>query len=436
MKTVAWNRLQADARASLLARPALEANEALRAAVAEIIATVRCGGDQAVIECSRRFDGRAPDSLLAGPDELAAAAGELDESLRRAIDRAIETVTRFHEAARPQDLRVETAPGMICEARWRALDPVGLYVPAGTAPLPSTAVMLGVPARLAGCRRVVMATPPGTDGRADAAVRYIASRLDITTVLVAGGAQAVAAMAYGTESVPKVVRVFGPGNRFVAEAKRQVAQDPCGAAMDLPAGPSEVLVIADDSADPAFVAIDLLSQAEHGPDSQVFLVTDSERLAGLVVAALGRLTPTLPRSDTAARALEHGAIITVDSLNQALAVANDYAPEHLIIATENARELCAAITSAGSVFLGHYTPEALGDYISGTNHVLPTGGWARSHAGLSLTDFMRRMTVQEATPIGLKTLGPDGARLAAHEGLDAHRIAIELRLDRLDGASR
>ena len=435
MTIVTWSALGLDEREQLLARPALETTSELRETVAAIMQTVRRDGDQAILDYGRKFDGRLPQQLLASSDDLDSALDELDPAVAAAIDTAIGTVTRFHEAARPKDLAVETANGVTCEARWRALDPVGLYVPAGTAPLPSTAIMLGVPARLAGCRQIVLATPPGPDGRADAAVRYIAQRLEIDTVLVAGGAQAIAAMAYGTESVPKVVRVFGPGNRFVAEAKRQAAQDPAGAAMDLPAGPSEVMVIADDSADADCIAMDLLSQAEHGPDSQVFLVTDSNTMAGKVVDALDRLTPELPRGDTARQALEHGAIITVDTLSEAVAVSNDYAPEHLIIATDNARDLCDGITSAGSVFLGHYTPEALGDYISGTNHVLPTGGWARSYAGLSLTDFMRRMTVQEATPEGLKTLGPDGARLAAHEGLDAHRLAIQLRLDRLGAGS-
>lgn len=435
MKILAWNTLESDERKRLLARPELETTTELRETVADIMNAVRRDGDRAVIDFGRRFDGAAPESLLTGADDLASATDELDEGVKQAIDTAIETITLFHEAARPTDLTVETASGVTCQARWRPLDPVGLYVPAGTAPLPSTAIMLGVPARLAGCRQIVLATPPGPDGRADAAVRYIARRLDIDTVLVSGGAQAVAALAYGTESVPKVVRIFGPGNRFVTEAKRQAAQDPTGAAMDLPAGPSEVLVIADTTADPDFVAMDLLSQAEHGPDSQVFLVTDSDELARDVVFSLERLITELPRGDIARQALEHGAIITVDSLDEAVAVSNDYAPEHLIIATRNARELCDDITSAGSVFLGHYTPEALGDYISGTNHVLPTGGWARSYAGLSLTDFMRRMTIQEATPEGLRTLGPDGARLAAHEGLDAHRLAIQLRLDRLDEGS-
>ncbi len=436
MKIIAADTLSAEALAELMARPALETGAELRQAVADIIAGVRAGGDQAVLDYGRRFDGRAPESLLAGPEAMKDAESELEADLVKAIDTAIETVTRFHEAARPRDQIIETAPGVTCQARWRALDPVGLYVPAGSAPLPSTAIMLAVPARLAGCRNIVLATPPGADGRADSAVRAIAARLDIDTVLVAGGAQAVAAMAYGTESLPRVAKIFGPGNRFVAEAKRQVAESADGAAFDLPAGPSEVMVIADDQADAEFVAIDLLSQAEHGPDSQVFLITSSDRLAREVAFALEALLAKLPRAETARAALAHGAIITVDSLETAVAMANDYAPEHLIIASARARELCADITSAGSVFLGHYTPEALGDYISGTNHVLPTGGWARSYAGLSITDFMRRMTVQEATPEGLGILGPPGARLAAHEGLEAHRLAIELRLEAIGRGER
>lgn len=432
MKIIAWNALRPDERPRLLARPALETNEQLRATVAAIIANVRANGDQAVIDYGRRFDTCPPANLLAPSDELAGAANELDVELIAAIDTAMTTVETFHAAGKPRDQIVQTAPGVNCQARWRALDPVGLYVPAGTAPLPSTAIMLAVPARLAGCRNIVLATPPGRDGRADAAVRYIAHRLEIETVLVAGGAQAIAAMAYGTESVPRVAKIFGPGNRFVAEAKRQAAESAEGAGMDLPAGPSEVMVIADDSADADFVAMDLLSQAEHGPDSQVFLVTDSDRVARNTAFALKALLPKLTRAATARSALDHGAIILVEDLNQAVRLANDYAPEHLIIAAGNAAGLCENITSAGSVFLGHYTPEALGDYISGTNHVLPTGGWARSTGGLSITDFMRRMTVQQASPEGLRTLGPAAARLAAHEGLDAHRLAITLRLNRLE----
>ena len=432
MNIIAADTLSAEQLKTLLARPALETNAELTTAVADIMAAVRERGDQAIIDLTRRFDGREPLALLASSEDLAQAEAELDQDLIEAIEIAMDTVGRFHQAGKPRDQIVETATGVTCQARWRALDPVGLYVPAGTAPLPSTAIMLGVPARLAGCRNIVLATPPGADGRADAAVRYIAQRLKIDQVLVAGGAQAVAAMAYGTETIPRVTKIFGPGNRFVTEAKRQAAASAQGAAMDMPAGPSEVMVIADDSAEAEFIAIDLLSQAEHGPDSQAFLLTDSERIAREVVFALESLLARLPRAETARQALSCGAIITVADLDQAVAIANDYAPEHLILACRDAGELCQDVVSAGSVFLGHYTPEALGDYISGTNHVLPTGGWARACAGLSITDFMRRMTVQEATPEGLRTLGPPGARLAAHEGLDAHRLAIELRLQALD----
>jgi histidinol dehydrogenase len=432
MNIIAADTLSAERLKTLLARPALETNAELTTAVADIMADVRERGDQAIIDFTRRFDGREPQALQASSEDLAQAEAELDQDLIEAIEIAMDTVGRFHQAGKPRDQIVETATGVTCQARWRALDPVGLYVPAGTAPLPSTAIMLGVPARLAGCRNIVLATPPGADGRADAAVRYIAHRLEIDQVLVAGGAQAVAAMAYGTETIPRVTKIFGPGNRFVTEAKRQAAASAQGAAMDLPAGPSEVMVIADDSAEAEFIAIDLLSQAEHGPDSQAFLLTDSERIAREVVFALESLLARLPRAETARQALSCGAIITVADLDQAVAIANDYAPEHLILACRDAGERCQDVISAGSVFLGHYTPEALGDYISGTNHVLPTGGWARACAGLSIIDFMRRMTVQEATPEGLRTLGPPGARLAAHEGLDAHRLAIELRLQALD----
>ncbi len=435
MKIVSAHDLDQAALMDVLARPVMETNAELRQTVANIIAEVRARGDDAVKDFGERFDGRPPASLLATVDDLAAASDGLDASLLEAIDTAIDTIGRFHAAGKPQDLAIETADGVTCQARWQALDPVGLYVPAGSAPLPSTAIMLAVPARLAGCRQIVLATPPNANGRADAAVLAIARKLDIDTVLVAGGAQAVAAMAYGTESVPRVAKVFGPGNRFVAEAKRQVSESADGAAQDLPAGPSEVLVIADDAANPAFVAMDLLSQSEHGPDSQAFLITNSAAFAEQVNQSLYRLTPRLARAETARIALGHGAIIVTDSLDQAVDISNAYAPEHLIISTRDPHALCDMTTSAGSVFLGHYTPESLGDYISGTNHVLPTGGWARSIGGLSITDFMRRMTVQEATPAGLKKLGPPGARLAAHEGLDAHRLAITMRLESLEAES-
>jgi len=425
MNIVDWNRLDAAGRDALLARPELETGAELQQIVAGIIATVRARGDRAVAEYTTRFDGVTPPGLWQSTADHAA----LDPALEAAIDRAIASVRAFHAAGRPGDYAVETAPGVECRMRHLALDPVGLYVPAGSAPLPSTAIMLLVPALLAGCRQIVLATPPGPDGRADAAVLAVARKLGLEQVLIAGGAQAIAAMAWGTESVPACVKLFGPGNRFVAEAKRQAAGDVHGAAQDLPAGPSEVLVIADDSARPEWVAIDLLSQAEHGPDSQVLLVTDSAALAERVDRQAGQLLKRLSRAATTARALEHAAIVRVDNINEAIEVSQRYAPEHLIVQTRDAEAVAGRITTAGSVFVGPHTPESLGDYVSGTNHTLPTGGWARTASGLAVIDFMRRMTVQRATPDGLRELGPAGARLAAHEGLDAHRLAIELRLE-------
>jgi len=425
MKTVRWSALDEAARGRLLARPRMEAGGELERIVAEIIAGVRERGDRALAEYSRRFDRVEVPSLW----QASAGHGAIDPALDAAIDRAIETVRAFHAAGKPEDYAVETAQGVSCRMRYLALDPVGLYVPAGSAPLPSTAIMLLVPALLAGCRRIVLATPPNAHGRADDAVLAVARKLGLEKVLIAGGAQAIAAMAYGTESVPSCAKLFGPGNRFVAEAKRQAALDVFGAAQDLPAGPSEVLIIADDSARPQWVAIDLLSQAEHGPDSQVLLVTDSARVGDAVAGQVEALLPRLSRAETTVKALEHAAIVEVDDLDQAIDVSQRYAPEHLIIQTDDAEAVAGRITTAGSVFVGHYTPESLGDYISGTNHTLPTGGWANTQSGLAVVDFMRRMSVQHASPEGLAELGPAGARLAAHEGLDAHRLAIELRLE-------
>ena len=428
MKTVDWNALDEAARTELLARPRLESDAELTRQVESIIAEVRAGGDAALLDCTRRFDRVEPEALWQPVDSRA----ELEPELDAAIDRAIETVRSFHAEGQPKDYSIETAPGVRCSMRYVPLDPVGLYVPAGSAPLPSTAIMLLVPARLAGCGEIVLSTPPNADGRADDAVLAVAAKLGLERVLIAGGAQAIAAMAYGTESVPACAKLFGPGNRFVAEAKRQAALDVEGAAQDLPAGPSEVLVLADGSADPDWVALDLLSQAEHGPDSQVLLVTDSRDLAEALPEAVERRLENLPRAEVTRKALEHAAIIVVQDTNVAVRVSERYAPEHLIIAADNAESIAENITTAGSVFVGHYTPESLGDYISGTNHTLPTGGWARTHSGLGVADFLRRMTVQSASPEGLRELGPSGARLAAHERLDAHRLAITARLDALE----
>jgi len=347
MKQVDWKRLDPAQRGAVLARPEMETGAELRGRVAEIIGAVRERGDAAVADFTRRFDGVGPASMW----QPTAQRAELPDDLERAIDRAIETVRAFHAAGCPEDYVVETAPGVTCRMRYLPMSPVGLYVPAGTAPLPSTAVMLLVPAVLAGCSEIVVATPPDARGRADDATLAVAERLGIERVLIAGGAQAIAAMAYGTESVPACTKLFGPGNRFVAEAKRQVAVDVHGAAQDLPAGPSEVLVIADASANPEWVAIDLLSQAEHGPDSQVVLVTDSQTLAGQVKDQVQRLLKRLDRAEVTSKALEHAVTVQVTCMDEAIEVSQHYAPEHLIIQTAGAEDIADRITTAGSVFV-------------------------------------------------------------------------------------
>ncbi|MBN8280905.1 MAG: histidinol dehydrogenase, partial [Gammaproteobacteria bacterium] len=351
---------------------------------------------------------------------------------RRAIEAAIANVRTFHEAQPAIDVRVETAPGVVCERVSRPLDAVGLYVPAGSAPLPSTAIMLGVPSLIAGCPTRIVCTPPRPDGRADPAVVVAARACGIRDIFKVGGAQAVAAMAYGTATVPKVAKIFGPGNAWVTAAKSIVAGDPAGAALDMPAGPSEVMVIGDARADARFVALDLLAQAEHGPDSHVVLVTTDGQLVDRVEAEIGRVLGTLSRRGIIEHALAHAAAILVADLDEAVAVANDYAPEHLILQVAAPRALTAAISTAGSVFLGRWTPESVGDYCSGTNHVLPTYGYARAYSGLSVADFQRRMTLQEVTLTGLRGLAPTVRTLAGLEGLDAHARAVTVRLDAAD----
>jgi histidinol dehydrogenase len=330
---------------------------------------------------------------------------------------------------------LETAPGVRVERVLRPINRVGLYVPAGTAPLPSTALMLGVPARIAGCREVVLCSPARTDGRCDAAVLYAARLTGVHKVFKLGGAQAIAAMAYGTASVPRCDKLFGPGNAWVTEAKLQVAGDPQGAAIDMPAGPSEVLVIADAQANPAFVAADLLSQAEHGPDSQVLLLSPSAALLDAVEAEVARQCASLPRAAIARQALAQSRLIEVDSLQQALAVSNTYAPEHLIVQVEAPRALLDGIESAGSVFLGAWTPESVGDYCSGSNHVLPTYGYARSYSGVSVASYQKQISVQEVSAAGLRAIGPCTATLATAEQLQAHARAVTVRLAALDAAA-
>lgn len=429
-----WTRLGAAEQEAALRRPAQrEAGELLQR-TQQIIDAVRARGDEALREFTARFDGANLESLQVTEAEFAAAEQALNATQVTALKRAIGNVQRFHEAQLSAPLRVETSPGVVCERHYRAIDAVGLYVPAGTAPLPSTAIMLAVPARIANCPTRVLCTPPRKDGSVDPAVLVAAKLCGTTQVYKLGGAQAVAAMAFGTASVPKVDKIFGPGNRWVTAAKLLVANDPDGAALDLPAGPSEVLVIADESARAEFVASDLLAQAEHSVDAQVILVTTSRSLAEAVIVELQKQTAELSRASTLLQALEHARLIVVTSLDTAFELSNRYAPEHLIVQVKSARDWLPKIRNAGSVFLGAWTPESMGDYCSGTNHVLPTYGFARAYSGLSLADFMKRMTVQELSSAGLQDLGPTAITLAEMEGLDAHANAVKLRLAALGGS--
>ena len=427
-----WSSLSAEQRRQALRRPVQQSTPAFQESVRDIIREVRARGDAALLEFTRRFDGVALTAIEVSTAEFAAAETALDSEKRIAIDRAIANVRRFHEAQVGAPLRVETARGVVCERHFHPIDAVGLYVPAGVAPLPSTAIMLAVPARIAGCPTRIICTPPRPDGTADPAVLTIANLCGVRRVFKLGGAQAIAAMAYGTQSVPKVDKVFGPGSSWVTAAKLQVANDPEGAALDLPAGPSEVLVIADATARAEFVAADLLAQAEHSSDAQAIFVTTSSALAEATAAQVEKQMQRLGRADTLRKSLEHARLVVVDTIDTAIEINNTYAPEHLILQVANARDWLPKVRNAGSVFLGAWTPETVGDYCSGTNHVLPTYGFARAYSGLSLHDFVRRMTVQELTSDGLRGLGPTAITLAMLEGLDAHANAVQVRLAQLE----
>ncbi len=435
MKRLDWNALEGPARIDALARPAQSRADGLRSGVEQIIAKVRQGGDSALLELSAKYDGCELSSIAVDEAEFAAAEAALDPALKAAIREAAGRIELFHRAAAPQPVAVDTAKGVRVERILRPIHRVGLYVPAGTAPLPSTALMLGVPAMIAGCREVVLCSPARADGRCDEAVLYAARLTGVHKVFKIGGAQAIAAMAYGTDSVPRCDKLFGPGNAWVTEAKLQVSADPGGAAIDMPAGPSEVLVIADADANPIFVAADLLSQAEHGPDSQVILLSPSPDLLDQVAAEVETQRASLPRADIAMKALAQSRLIAVASLAQAVEVSNRYAPEHLILQVAEPRPLLEGIESAGSIFLGQWTPESVGDYCSGSNHVLPTYGYARSYSGVSVASFQKQISVQEVSAEGLRTIGPCTVILAAAEQLEAHRRAVTLRLAALEQRS-
>lgn len=423
-----WSDLSPDARATLLQRPALTDHVDISAEAANIIAAVRKFGDSALFDFAIQFDGCKLDQLKISEAEINVAEAALSTDAKAAIDVAIANVRRFHQAQLPSDIDVEIGPGIRCERVSQPIDTVGLYVPAGSAPLPSTAIMLAVPASIAACPQRILCTPPDKQGKVNAATLVAARRSGITDIFKVGGAQAIAAMAYGTESIPKAGRIFGPGSARVTAAKTLVASDPNGASIDSPAGPSEVLVIADACADAAFVAADLLSQAEHGEDSQVILLTDSRSLAEATVREVTRQLQSLPRQEIAGKALESGRVVLTGDIATAIEISNRYAPEHLILQVENARTLLPKVRNAGSVFLGPWAPESVGDYCSGTNHVLPTYGAARSYSGLGVDQFMRQMTVQELTGEGLRSLAPTVLELSALEGLDAHGEAVRIRL--------
>ena len=431
MQILDWQSLDSVQRHAALARPAAGLKSQTLAQAQSIIDTVRSQGDVALARYTHEFDGVELARFEVTRAEIQAALGQLESTQIAALERAISNVESFHRAALPAPIALEVQPGVRCERLLRPMNPVGLYVPAGSAPLPSTVIMLAVPAGIAGCPLRLLCTPPQRNGLASAAVLVAAQLCGVEQVFKIGGAQAIAALAYGTQTVPKVAKIFGPGNAWVTAAKQLVAADPAGAALDMPAGPSEVLVIADDSARAEFVAADLLAQAEHDALAQALLVTTCRTLAQQVVAAVERQMQALSRLEILRQSIAAARVLIVPDLETAVAVSDAYAPEHLIIQTRAPRALLEAVHHAGSVFLGSWSPEPMGDYCSGTNHVLPTYGYARAYSGLSVLDFTRRMTVQELSTQGLRDLGPTAATLARLEGLDAHAAAVELRLESL-----
>lgn len=431
MQILDWETLDAEGRVAALERPRLGARGDIDALALSIIREVRADGDAALKRFAKRFDRVELTDLRVSQEEMDAAESALTPEQLDALKQAIANVRAFHTAQLAQPLSMEVMPGVRCERVLRPIPAVGLYVPAGSAPLPSTVIMLAIPAALVGCPKRVLCTPPGPDGKANAAVLVAARLCGIDTVFKVGGAQAIAAMAYGTESVPKVDKIYGPGTALTTAAKQLVAADPAGAACDMPAGPSEVLVIADGEANAEFVAADLLAQAEHDTRAQAVLVTDSAALARAANEALIRQATQLSRGAILEESTRNCRAIVVKDLATALAVSNDYAPEHLIIQTRDSRALLDGVVNAGSVFLGAWSPEPMGDYCSGTNHVLPTYGYARAYSGLSVADFQKRITVQELTPAGLSLLGPVAEILARLEGLDAHANAVTVRLQAL-----
>jgi histidinol dehydrogenase len=414
-----------DQWANLLKRPTLD-TESLFDTVKAIIERVKTEGDRAVLDYEAQFDKVSLSSLSVSAQEMDEAETLVSDELKAAIRLSAQNIETFHAAQRFNGAKVETQPGVTCWQKAVAIEKVGLYIPGGTAPLFSTVLMLALPARIAGCREIVLCTPPARDGKVHPAVLYAARVAGVSRIFKAGGVQAIAAMAYGTESVPKVYKIFGPGNQYVTAAKQLVSLR--DVAIDMPAGPSEVEVLADESANPTFVAADLLSQAEHGVDSQAILITTSATLQQAVKAEVERQLALLPRKEIAEKSLANSKLIVVSSMDEALEMTNQYAPEHLIIETTNPEEEAARVVNAGSVFLGSYSPESAGDYASGTNHTLPTNGYAKAYSGVSLDSFIRKITFQQLTREGIQRIGPAIEIMAANEHLDAHKQAVTVRI--------
>ncbi len=414
--------------AGITERPAIE-NGMLRKQVGKIIADVKKNGDRSLKRYSKKFDGVDLKQIAVGQHEIIAAENNVSASLKAAINVAIENIKRFHAQQVEEIKKIETMEGVQCWRRPTPMKRVGLYIPGGSAPLFSTVLMLGIPAQIAGCSEVVLCTPPSKDGSIHPAILYAAHHVGVTEIYRCGGAQAVAAMAYGTGSIKKVDKIFGPGNQYVTAAKQLVQMD--GIAIDMPAGPSEVCVLADATANADFVAADLLSQAEHGPDSQVLLVTNDESIIEKTIKSLHAQLGLLERKEIAGKALENSKAVLMKDMDDAMALVNDYAAEHLIIASEEAHRFGAMVINAGSVFLGNYTPESAGDYASGTNHTLPTNGYARAYSGVSVDSFVKKITFQQISKQGIQNIGKTIITMAEAEGLDAHANAVKIRLNQL-----
>ena len=426
MKTYNYSDLNKDEISKLVQRNVDPADE-IRGIVEEILAKVKLHGDKALYDYALKFEHIVLDKLYLTQNELTEIANGVSPEQKAALDTAYKNIYTFHQTQLKTEDKIETMPGVTCWRELRPIEKVGLYIPGGTAVLPSTFLMLGIPARIAGCHEVVVCTPPSKDGKVNPFIAYVALLLNVDKVYLSGGAQAIGAMAYGTETIPKTDKIFGPGNQFVTKAKT-IIQSTTTTAIDMPAGPSEVLVIADDTANPVFIAADLLAQAEHGVDSQAVLVTNSATIAEQTLKELTQQLLVLPRAEIAAKAIENSYIVVTNDLDEAMQFSNQYAPEHLILATENWQQIAPKIINAGSVFLGNLTPESVGDYASGTNHTLPTSSYAKAYSGVSVDSFVKKITFQHITPDGIRNIGPTVEILAELEGLQAHKNAVTVRM--------